>query len=219
MPRVLTPGAVYVRGLLADEFGIGRESVEWHTIHGAEEDADWKWLKGRLSKPEGFEAVVAAAAMLNRGEFDALIHPGGHGFFSLFGGDQMIGGTLKRFPDLCEPLGNAEAIAAWFKKTKIYPTVHGLQLRADCLDAHPGLADALVDAFSRGWAASEARLDGHERELIERERSLLGFDPYRYELGEVQRHTIEKLMDYLQADGLLQRRFTVEELFPFASRR
>ena len=138
MPRVLTPGAVYVRGLLADEFGIGRETVEWHTIHGAEEDADWKWLKGRLSKPEGFEAVVAAAAMLNRGEFDALIHPGGHGFFSLFGGDQMIGGTLKRFPDLCEPLGNAEAIAAWFKKTKIYPTVHGLQLRADCLDAQFG---------------------------------------------------------------------------------
>ena len=58
-----------------------------------------------------------------------------------------------------------------------------------------------------------------ERELIERERSLLGFDPYRYELGEVQRHTIEKLMDYLQADGLLRRRFTVEELFPIASRR
>ena len=39
-------------------------------------------LKSRLDKPEGFEAVVAAAAMLNRGEFDALIHPGGHGFFS-----------------------------------------------------------------------------------------------------------------------------------------
>ena len=166
LPRVLTPGAVYVRGLLADEFGIAREAVEWHAIHGAEEDASWKWLKSRLDKPEGFEAVVAAAAMLNRGEFDALIHPGGHGFFSLFGGDQMIGGTLKGFPDLCEPLGNAEAIAAWFKKTKIYPTVHGLQLRNDCLDAHPGLADALVDAFSRGWAASEARLDGRERYVV-----------------------------------------------------
>ena len=219
MPRVLTPGAVYARGLLADEFGIARESVQWHTIHGAEEDADWKWLKGRLGKPEGFEAVVAAAEMLSGGEFDALIHPGGHGFFSLFGGDQMIGGTLKRFPDLCEPLGNAETIAAWFKKTKIYPTVHGLQLRADCLDANSGLADALVDAFARAWSASEARLDQPERELLERERSLLGFDPYRYELGEVQRHTIEKLMDYLHADGLLRRRFTVEELFPLAGRR
>jgi hypothetical protein len=37
--------------------------------------------------------------------------------------------------------------------------------------------------------------------------------------GEVQRNTIEKLMDYLQADGLLRRRFTVEELFPLAGRR
>ena len=213
LPRVLTPGAVYVRGLLADEFGIQRDAVEWHTIHGAKEDAEWKWLKGRLSKPEGFEAVVASAEMLNRGEFDALVHPGGHGFYSLFGGDQMIGDTLKRFPDLCEPLGDADEIAAWFKKTRIYPTVHGLQLRADCLEKNPGLASALIDAFSRAWAASESRLDANEKELIARERMLLGFDPYRYELGEVQRHTIEKLMDYLQADGLLQRRFSIEELF------
>ena len=216
LPRVLTPGAVYMRGLLADEFGVERASVEWHTIHGATEDASWKWLKGRLSKPEGFEAVVAAAEMVSRGEFDALVHPGGHGFFSLFGGDQMIGGTLQRFPDLCEPLGNADEIAAWFGKTNIYPMVHGLQMRADCLEANPGLAEALVDAFSRGWVASETRLDTRQRDLLECERGLLGFDPYRHGLGPVQRHTIEKLMDYLQDDDLLPQRFTVEELFPSA---
>ena len=214
LPRVLTPGAVYVRGLLADEFGLRRDAVEWHTIHGAEEDAAWKWLKGRLNKPEGFEAVVAAAEMVSRGEFDALIHPGGHGFYSLFGGDQMIGGTLKRFPDLYEPLGDPSAIAAWFKKTRLYPIVHSLQLRADCLEQNPGLADELVAAFTRAWASSEARLDSKEREFIAQERSLLGFDPYRYELGEVQRRTIEKLMDYLEADGLLRRRFSMQELFP-----
>jgi len=214
LPRVLTPGAVYVRGLLADEFGVMRESIHWYTIHGEEEDADWKWLRGRLNKPEGFEAVIAAAEMLSRGEFDALIHPGGHGFFSLFGGDQMLGGTLERFPALYEPLGNAAGILAWFRKTKIYPIVHGLQLRSDCLEAAPGLAAALVDAFTRAWAASEARLNARERDLLEREKSLLGFDPYRCGLGDVQRRTIEKLMDYLQADGLLRRRFTVQELFP-----
>jgi len=218
LPRVLTPGAVYVRGLLADEFGIRRDAVQWHTIHGAEEDAAWQWLKGRLNKPEGFEAVVAAAELLNRGEFDALIHPGGHGFYSLFGGDQMIGGTLKRFPALFEPLGDPDAIAAWFKKTRLYPIVHALQLRADCLEQNPGLAEALIDAFTRAWATSEGRLGSKEKESIAQERSLLGFDPYRYELGEVQRQTIEKLMDYLQADGLLQGRFSMQELFPFAGK-
>ena len=214
LPRVLTPGGVYVRGLLAEEFGVAREKIDWHTIHGAEEDADWKWLKGRLSKPEGFEAVVAAAEMLNRGEFAALIHPGGHGFYSLFGGDAMIGGTLKRFPDLYEPLGDANEIAAWFRRAKIYPVVHALQLRRDRLEENPGLAAALVDAFTRAWKASESRLNAEERDFIDRERSLLGFDPYRYELGEVQRRTVEKLMDYLQADGLLGRRFTLTDLFP-----
>jgi 4,5-dihydroxyphthalate decarboxylase len=214
LPRVLTPGAVYVRGLLADEFGLRRDAVEWHTIHGAEEDSAWKWLKGRLNKPEGFEAVVVAAEMVSHGEFDALIHPGGHGFYSLFGGDQMIGGTLKRFPDLYEPLGDPSAIAAWLKKTRLYPIVHSLQLRADCLEQNHGLAEELVAAFSRAWAASEARLDSTQREFIAQERSLLGFDPYRYELGEVQRRTIEKLMDYLEADGLLRRHFSMQELFP-----
>ena len=215
LPRVLTPGGVYVRGLLAEEFGIARESIDWHTIHGAEEDADWKWLKGRLSKPEGFEAVVAAAEMLNRGEFAALIHPGGHGFYSLFGGDAMIGGTLKRFPDLYEPLGDANEIASWFKRARIYPVVHALQLRRDRLEENPGLAEALVTAFTRAWMASELKLDSKEQEFLDRERTLLGFDPYIHELGAVQRRTIEKLMDYLQIDGLLGRRFTIAELFPF----
>jgi 4,5-dihydroxyphthalate decarboxylase len=216
MPRVLTPGAVYVRGLLADEFGIERDAVQWHTIHGAKEDATWQWLTGRLDKPEGFEAVVASAAMLSGGKFDALIHPGGHGFRSLFGGDDMIGGTLKRFPDLYEPLGDVKTIAAWFRKTRIYPIVHALQLSEDCLAANPGLSAAMIGAFSRGWSASEAQLGPQEKEFIDRERELLGFDPYRYELGEVQRRTIEKLMDYLQVDGLLKRRFSIEELFPSA---
>jgi 4,5-dihydroxyphthalate decarboxylase len=218
LPRVLTPGGVYVRGFLAEEFGIARESIEWHTIHGADEDAEWKWLKGRLNKPEGFEAVVAAAEMLDRGEFAAMVHPGGHGFYSLFGGDAMIGGTLKRFPNLHEPLGDPTAIAAWFKKARIYPVVHALQLGRDCLETNPGLAEALVDAFTRAWTASELRLEEKEQELIDRERTLLGFDPYRYGLGEVQRRTIEKLMDYLEADGLLGRRFTIKELFPFAAK-
>jgi 4,5-dihydroxyphthalate decarboxylase len=130
----------------------------------------------------------------------------------------MIGRTLKRFPDLFEPLGDPNSIAAWFKKTRLYPIVHALQLRRDCLEENPGLAEALIDAFTRGWSASEARLDVPEREFIARERSLLGFDPYRCELGDVQRQTVEKLMDYLQADGLLQRRFSPQELFPFAGK-
>jgi 4,5-dihydroxyphthalate decarboxylase len=213
LPRVLTPGGVYMRGFLADEFGIRRDSVEWHAIHGAAEDAEWPWLKGRFNKPEGLEAVVDCAAMVDRGEFAALIHPGAHGFNSLFGGDKMIDGTLRRFPDLHQPLGTAEEIVAWFRRSKIYPVVHALQLRVDCLEQNPGLAAALLAGFAEAWAESEKRLGPEERRLIDRERELLNFDPYRYELGEVQRHTIEKLMDYLQADGLLKRRFTLDEIF------
>ena len=70
-----------------------------------------------MAKVEDY--LQSAAQLLSRGEFDALVHPGGHGFYLLFGGDQMIGGTLKRCADLFEPLGDADAIAAWFKKSRI----------------------------------------------------------------------------------------------------
>jgi len=49
-------------------------------------------------------------------------------------------------------------------------------------------------------------------------RGLLA-DEFGIARESVEWHTIEKLMDYLQADGLLRRRFTVEELFPLAGRR
>lgn len=217
LPRVVTPGGVYLRGFLAEEFGIRRDTVDWFTIHGKREDVEWRWLKGRFDQPEGFDGVVDAAGMVSQGKLDALVHPGAHGFYSLFGGDEMIDGTLRRFPNLHQPLGSAEEIAGWFRRTKIYPVVHALSLRADRLEENPGLAGALCAAFKKAWAASEEGLTTRERDLIDRERSLLGFDPYRYELGEVQVRTIEKLMNYLHADRLLERRFSIEELFPFTS--
>ncbi len=217
LPRVLTPGGVYMRGYLADELGISRDSVEWYTIHGAAEDAEVPWLKGRFDQPEGLEAVRDAADRLTRGEIDALIHPGAHGFAALYGGDKMIQGTLERFPQLHQPLGDADGIAGWFKKAKIYPVVHCLQLRTDCLEENPGLAESLMAAFKKAWSVSEERLNDKEKGMIKKERSVLGLDAYKYELGEVQLHTIEKLMDYLQADGLLNRRFTVQEIFPGTS--
>ena len=216
LPRVLTPGGVYMRGFLEEELGISRNSVEWYTIHGAQEDAEVPWLKGRFNQPEGLEAVRDAADRLTRGEIDALIHPGAHGFAALYGGDKMIQGTLQRAPELFQPLGNAEEIVAWFKRSRIYPVVHCLQLRADCLEENKGLAEALLDIFNRAWAESENRLDVQEKELIKNERELLGFDAYRYELGEVQAHTVQKLIDYLQADGLLKSRFSLQEIFPMS---
>jgi hypothetical protein len=84
------------------------------------------------------------------------------------------------------------------------------------LEENTGLAAALWEGFTKAWIASEKRLTKEERLLIEKERELLGFDPYQYELGEVQKRTIEKLMDYLQADGLLTRRFTLGEIFPYS---
>jgi hypothetical protein len=74
------------------------------------------------------------------------------------------------------------------------------------------LPDRLHGVRDGKWQGSDGTLTDY---LLEKDAGL-GMPKV---LGEVQRHTIEKLMDYLEADGLLRRRFTVEELFPIAGRR
>jgi 4,5-dihydroxyphthalate decarboxylase len=48
---------------------------------------------------------------------------------------------------------------------------------------------------------------------MENEIDKLGWDPFAYGLGEVEKRTLETFMDYLLKDGLISRRMSVEELF------
>jgi 4,5-dihydroxyphthalate decarboxylase len=149
IPRVLTPGGVWLRGMLQDELGVRRDQVEWVTVHSIENDADWPYVRRRLDYPEGIEGVRVAVQMVKSGEFDAIVHPGVHEAHSLFGGDYMVEPVLRDNPDLWSPLGDPETIVAGFKRSQVYPLVHALTLRTQVVEENPGLVDALMDAFGK----------------------------------------------------------------------
>lgn len=213
MLRVLTPGSIYLRGFLADELGLGHDAAQWGTLQGAEGDADVPWITHRLGLPGGLQALPAAAEMVVRGEAAALIHPGAAGFYSLFGGDAMIGATLERFPELYAPLSDPTSLASWFKENQVYPIIHPLTVSLECLDRHPGLGDALIDAMRRSWQEAERRMPAEERAMLDKERELLGYDPYRHRLGDVEKRSLNRFVGYLLADGLLRTPVEAEDLF------
>lgn len=217
MPRVLTPGGVWMRGLLQDEFGIQRTQVKWVTVHSADNDADWPYVERRLNYPEGLAGIRAAVGMVSKGELDGLFHPGAHDAYSMFGGDPMIGPVLQEYPDLWSPLGDPDRLVDYFRRTGIYHFVHALAINESVARAHAGLVDAIVTAFAAAREKAPNYMSTEQRSFHDRERTLLGCDPTAPELGALQRRSLETLIRYLDEDGLIRQRPTLDELFPFHS--
>jgi 4,5-dihydroxyphthalate decarboxylase len=94
-------------------------------------------------------------------------------------------------------------------------------IRRDVLDADPGLALDLAEAFERAKRAARERLE-HQATLavmhpwiadeLERIEAQFGGDPFAYG-WEANRAVIERLMDYSHRQGLIERQLTPDELF------
>lgn len=224
MGRVLGATSVYLRGLLADDFGIARRDARWLTAEPLTSDGamggEWKYTHQR-----GGMKASELIQRLSNGELDAVIYPGGAGGHWF---NWLVEGGASRTPDpygdlehmiatssnLCFPIGAAESHVTWFKKESFYPTYHFLAIREGIAAAQTGLAAALVEAFDRAAERAPAYMNHEERKLYEREKELLGVDPNRSGLNALHRRTIEKCIDYLEADGLLPRRPALREIFP-----
>ncbi|HEY7560246.1 MAG TPA: hypothetical protein VIH18_36185 [Candidatus Binatia bacterium] len=226
MGRVLGATSVYLRGLLADHFGVSRRDARWVTAEPLTSDGalggEWAYTHRR-----GGIKASELIQRLSAGELDAVIYPGGAGghWFNWVverGASRTpdpygdLEDMVARSPNLCFPIGDAESHVSWFKQENIYPTYHFLGMRKSAVAKHNGLADALVEAFGRSTDAAPAYMSAEEQKLCEREKELLGVDPNQCGLNAIHKRTIEKCLDYLEADGLLQRRPTLQEIFPLS---
>jgi 4,5-dihydroxyphthalate decarboxylase len=223
MGRVLGATSVYLRGLLEDEYGLGRSDVRWLTAEPLTSDpamgGEWKHLSER--------AGIKAAEMIQKlgaGDLDAVIYPGGAGGHWF---NWLVDNGASRTPDpygdlenmvaadsnLCFPIGDPVAQIQWFKKNKIYPTYHCLAVRKSVADANPGLRAALVAAFDRAAKEAPGTMTADERKLYEREQELLNVNPNACGLNELNQRTADECIAILAGDGLLPRRVTAREIF------
>lgn len=202
---------LWVRGILADHYGLQPQDVSWRR-GGMEEP-------GRQEKlsvaPPGVEIETIGPAdtlsrMLEDGRIDALVTPRAPSCFT-----RKAPNIARLFPDF------RSEERAYFARTKIFPIMHVLAIREELVQAHPWLATSVLKAYTEAkqlclrelheftalkvtlpWVVAEA----------ESTSEAMGQDfwPYGFENNRV---TLEAAVRYSYEQGLSTRRLSAEELF------
>jgi 4,5-dihydroxyphthalate decarboxylase len=199
---------VWARGILAEEYGVDNDKITW-VVDSEEHVASLRLPANVVRAPVGRQL----GEMLTRGELHAA-----------FAGLPGMGaaGPASQEPKpgeqaLHELFADPEAVeAAWFTRTGIYPVHALIVVKEEILAAHPGLARALFEAFSRAKDRYVERLKAGQGDSADdrRYRALARVvgDPLPYGI-KANRHSIETLLAYSHAQGLIPERPPLERLF------
>lgn len=211
-PEYSITAAVWIRGLLSDDYGVRAQDVHWWV--GGQEDPGRK-ERVKLTLPAEIKVDAIAEdktlnGMLESGELDALISARSPSCF--------VKGSpkVKRlFPDF------KDVEIAYYKRTKIFPIMHVLVIRKEIYDKNAWIARSLYKAFcaAKDHAIKNIQISNTlactlpwlswEREEL---RKIFGADWWPYGI-EANRHVLEHLIRYMGEQGLLTRPIKVEEVF------
>lgn len=203
--RGRAPAAViWLRGILADFYGLGYDTVEWIDNFGV--------LGQPLDGAGNGELTISANNVrmdeaLLAGEVDALLSPSFPPAFVR--GDPRI---RRLFADY-----KAEELE-YFRQTGIFPIMHVVVTRRSLVDRYRWVPSSLAFAFERAKAACYERLRNPRslplaflEHAWEEQLELLGPDPWRYGLGGGNRGNLATVFRYAHEQGLVAELPQVEE--------
>jgi 4,5-dihydroxyphthalate decarboxylase len=191
---------VWIRGILADRYGVPVESVRYRT---GGLDAPGRREKVTLSLPPSIDispipAGQTLSGLLAAGEIDAIYSPRGPRSYGT--------GTVRRlFADT-----RAEE-ERYFAATRIFPIMHVIVIRRDTYEANRWLPRELLKAFT---AAKQIAYDElartaalsvslpFAREEYEAATAMMGTDYWSYGLGP-NRHVLQAFARYAAAQHLI----------------
>jgi 4,5-dihydroxyphthalate decarboxylase len=219
-PEYFTTMLVWMRGLLADEYGIRPQDLRWR-LGGLEQparDVPPPYPEGTTGiEIEPIPSGKTLAGMLADGELDAVFSARPPSCFAL----PTSGGIMRLFPDY------RAAEQAYFRKSGVYPLMHAVGIRTSLLERHPWMVASVYKAFAE---AKEMAVRDFERlsalaltlPWIEAEyratQAVLGSDIWPYGIA-ANRTAIDTLCRYLNEQGFTGRRMRIEDIFaPVAER-
>jgi len=196
---------LWIRGILEHEHGLPHRSVHW--FKQDEEEVDW-------TPPADLDIQRIAAGksvekMLLEGDLDAVIHP--EIIQPILDRDQRVSRLFPHYREL---------EIDYYKRTGIFPIMHTTAIKQEITEKYPWVAINLMQAFEESKKVAYKRMENPRivplawfRSFLEEQEELLGRDPWVYGLGEINRNSLETLMQYSREQGLLGRKMSLEELF------
>jgi 4,5-dihydroxyphthalate decarboxylase len=120
---------------------------------------------------------------------------------------------MAKYPGVKPLFEDNNEIIAYTTKTGINPIMHVLALRRENVERYPDFPAKLTRAFREAKEAAPPYMEADEITGYEKERQVLGEDPYAYVLGENEKRTMRALNRYQIEQGLMRKELPIEELF------
>ena len=212
VPEYQMTAPVWIRGILADEYGVDPASVTYLT--GGEEEPG-REEKLKLNLPERFKVTPIGpeqtlSAMLAEGEIDALHTARTPSTF--YSRPEAV---KRLFPDF------VQVEKAYYRKTGLFPIMHVIALRRDVYEANRWIAQSLFKAFLEAQAIAYANLKvtsamtsmlPWQVAAVEEAVAELGADWWSYGFAK-NRAVLDTFLRYHHEQGLSPRRLEPEALF------
>jgi 4,5-dihydroxyphthalate decarboxylase len=212
VPVYAMTASLWVRGMLAEEYGVMPGDIHWLT-GGLEQPGRYGKYPLNLPPHIKVEAIPtdrALSDMLQRGEITALVSARAPSCFDPRGGE-----IVRLFPDY------RSVETEYYRKTGLFPIMHGLAIREDLAKAEPWLASSVYKAFleskriamqeMRDVAALKVTLPWVAAE-IEESSALMGDDYWKYGFKPNLRE-LECMTRWSFEQGLAVRQLDPKELF------
>jgi 4,5-dihydroxyphthalate decarboxylase len=211
-PEYQMTAPVWIRGILAESYGVPIDSVTYCT-GGLEEPGRSEKLKLELPPNIRIEPIGGAqtlSAMLARGEIDAL-HTARMPS-SFLAADGKVRRLFENY---------VEVEQQYYRDTRVFPIMHTVVIRRDVYDKNRWVAQALYKAFvaAQRCAYEDLYVTAALKAMLpwltahaEQTRSLMGRDYWPYGF-EPNRKTLSTFLRYHHACGLSKRLLQPEELF------
>jgi 4,5-dihydroxyphthalate decarboxylase len=212
VPEYQMTAPVWIRGILADEYGVDPAGATYFT--GGEEGPG-RDEKLKLNLPDRFKVTPIGpeqtlSAMLADGEIDALHTARTPSTFYSRPDD-----VKRLFPHFVATEKD------YFRRTRLFPIMHVVAIRRSVYEANRWIAQSLFKAFQQAQALTYDNLAvtsamttmlPWQVAAVEEARAELGDDWWPYGVAK-NRAVLDTFVRYHHEQGLSARRLTVEELF------